>query len=213
MDLLHFIPSEAHRIVEIGCSTGALARQLKEVDPRRHITGIDIDPDNIPKAKAHCDEAACANIEQQDFSFFEANRLADTWVFGDTLEHLADPWRILRLIRKVLPVGGRVVACNPNAQHWSLQVRLATGLFRYENAGLLDRTHLRWFTRQTMLELFQQTGFEVEAIAPRIFNEPQREVFVGIIGDLAENAGIDPEVAMNDALPLQYLIRAIKRTE
>lgn len=97
------------------------------------------------------------------------------------------------------------------AQHWSLQAKLSIGDFRYEDSGLMDRTHLRWFTRQTIVELFDQAGFVIEEGLPRIFNEPQREKFLPIIGEMAKLAGIDPELAISDSLPLQYVVRAIKK--
>lgn len=110
-----------------------------------------------------------------------------------------------------MPEGGIVVACIPNAQHWSIQAKLSVGDFRYEAQGLMDKTHLRWFTRQTMIELFDRSGFIIEQGIPRIFNEPQRESFLPVIGEMARLAGSDPEIAISDALPMQFVIRAIKK--
>ena len=98
-----------------------------------------------------------------------------------------------------------------NAQHWSLQAKLSIGDFRYEASGLLDKTHLRWFTRQTIIEMLDQSGFQIEVGMPRIFNEPSREVFLPIIEQMARAAGVDPQVAVTDALPLQYVIRAVPK--
>ena len=89
---------------------------------------------------------------------------------------------------------------------------MSIGDFRYENSGLMDRTHLRWFTRQTIVELFDQAGFIIEAGLPRIFDEPQREPFLPLIGQIAKLAGTDPELAIADSLPLQYVVRAIKKS-
>jgi len=118
---------------------------------------------------------------------------------------------VLRNIHQHLPEGGFVAACIPNAQHWSLQVQLATGNFRYQDSGLLDRTHLRWFTRTTAIELFQDTGYKITAGFPRIFQEPHREKFLPYIGMLAESAGYLAKQAIEDALPLQYVILAEKQ--
>jgi hypothetical protein len=108
-----------------------------------------------------------------------------------------------------MPENGVVVACIPNAQHWSLQAKLSIGDFRYEASGLLDKTHLRWFTRQTMIELFEQAGFRIETGTSRIFDEPGREKFLPIIEKMAQTAGVDPKIALADALPLQYVVRAV----
>jgi predicted ABC-class ATPase len=130
-------------------------------------------------------------------------------VFGDVLEHLRDPWALLARIRAQLPSSGCVVLCVPNVQHWSLQARLATGDFRYQASGLMDRTHLRWFTRVSLLEMLQQAGLQVQAGTARIFDEPQRERFLPAIRAMATAMGVDPEQAVQDALPLQYVVRAV----
>ncbi len=209
-DLLKLIPPNCKRLIEIGCSSGALAREFKNNAPDAHYFGVEIDPSYATLASRFCDQTATLDIENADETFWSLVGDRDCWIFGDTLEHLQNPWLVLKRVYEVLPVGGVVVACIPNAQHWSLQVRLSIGDFRYEEAGLMDKTHLRWFTRQTMIELFSQAGFLLEDGLPRIFDEPQREAFLPIIGEMAKIAGVDPEVAIADSLPLQYVIRAVK---
>ena len=107
---------------------------------------------------------------------------------------------------------GCVVACIPNAQHWSVVLRLAVGEFVYEDAGLLDRTHLRWFSRKTIVRMFSEAGFDVELIVPRVFEEDGYDVYAPLIEDFAELAGLSPMEAKMDARPLQYVIRARPRT-
>jgi SAM-dependent methyltransferase len=192
----------------VGCSSGALAREFKKVNSASHYLGIEIDPSYTELASRFCDQTVNLDIELADESFWQEVTDRDCWIFGDTLEHLKDPWHILRKIRSVIPTDGCVVACIPNAQHWSLQAKLAIGDFRYANAGLLDRTHLRWFTRQTILELFRDTGFQVKTGFPRIFDEPKRNQFLPIIENMAEACGVDPKQASADASALQYVIRA-----
>ncbi len=208
-DLLRFIPKSSENLVEIGCSSGALAREFKKINPACHYLGVDIDEKYTQLANRYCDQTAAMNIEDCDDDFFADNRTRDCWIFGDTLEHFKDPWKILQKIRGVIPVHGCVVACIPNAQHWSMQVKLSIGDFRYQDSGLLDRTHLRLFTRQTMIELFSATGFKVTECAPRIFNEPAREKFLPLIGNLAQAVGFNSDTAITDALPLQYVVKAI----
>lgn len=207
-DLLGLIPISSAKIIEIGCSSGALAREFKKINPQCQYLGIDIDSDYIESAKRYCDETQSLNIEDADDDFFEINRSRDCWIFGDTLEHFKNPWKILEKIRAVIPEHGSVIACIPNAQHWSVQVKLSIGDFRYEDSGLFDKTHLRWFTRQTMIEMFASSGFNISTGFPRIFDEPARERFLPLIGELAKAAGVAPETAMSDAMPLQYVIRA-----
>ena len=210
-DLLKIIPLSARRIIEIGCSSGALAREFKKISPSAFYLGVEIEPSYAELAKRYCDEVLVLNIEQANDAFWISHRDKDCWVFGDTLEHLVNPWKVLKHISQCLPEGGVVVACIPNVQHWSVQARLSIGDFRYEDEGILDRTHLRWFTRQTIIEMFHQAGFEIQEGVPRIFDEPGRERFLPMIGEMAKAAGADPDVAISDAIPLQYIIRAIKK--
>jgi len=212
VDLLALIPKNSRKLIEIGCSSGALAREFKNHSPEANYLGIEIDSNYADLAKRFCNDVAVLDIEKAGDDFWRSMSDRDCWIFGDTLEHLKNPWLILRRINEVAPIGGMVVACIPNAQHWSLQAKLSIGDFRYENSGLMDRTHLRWFTRQTIVELFDQAGFIIEEGLPRIFDEPQRESFLPLIGQMAKLAGADPELAIADSLPLQYVVRAIKKS-
>ena len=210
-DLLNFIPINAKKIIEVGCSSGALAREFKKLSTHCHYLGIEIDNNYANLARRYCDSCLVLDVEFATDQFWKNSSDTDCWIFGDTLEHLRDPWKILNNIRSNIKKSGVIVACIPNAQHWSMQVKLSVGDFRYEASGLLDRTHLRWFTRQTMIEMFDMSGFKIETGMPRIFDEPNREPFLPIIAELAKAAGFDPKIAVTDSLPLQYIVRAIPK--
>ena len=208
LDLLKMIPTNSKLILEVGCSSGALAREYKEINPNCSYRGVEIEESYAELARKYCDEVLLGDIELFDESFWLENSNVNCWIFADVLEHLKDPWRCLGKIHSVLPMGGSVIACIPNIQHWSILVKLSLGNFRYEEMGLLDKTHLRWFTRKTIIELFESTGFKVTELIPRIFDEPQRDNFLGIIQRMASRAGGDASEALKDALPLQYLVKA-----
>lgn len=208
-DLLAYIPPNCPRVVEVGCSTGALARAYLANNRDCDYVGVEIDADYAAVARGVCAEVIAVDVENMPADTFDRLFAADCVVFGDTLEHLRDPWTVLRRIRPLLRPGGRVVACIPNAQHWSIQLRLACGLFRYEDSGLLDRTHLRWFTRVTALEMFQASGYRVIGGRPRIFPEAERDRYLPVIHAMATAAGFDANQAVVDALPLQYVLVAI----
>jgi hypothetical protein len=125
-----------------------------------------------------------------------------------TIHHPRYGCKILKNVRKIIPKNGVIVACIPNMQHWSMIARLGIGDLRYEDFGLLDKTHLRWFTRQTIIEMFDQSGFKIDAHIPRIFNEANRELFLPVIEQIAKFSNIDPQIAISDSLPLQYVVRA-----
>lgn len=205
-DLLKLMPAGA-RVLEVGCSTGVLAAAYQAQHGKTDYWGIEFDPKAAEVARRHCTQVMALDVEGMSDKELAELGSRDCWVFGDVLEHLRDPWRLLARIRKVLPPGGCVVASVPNAQHWSLQARLAIGDFRYTDGGLMDRTHLRWFTRQTLLEMFMNAGYKMEAGVPRIFNEPGREKVLPVIRAMAQVAGQSPDQAVADALPLQYVVR------
>lgn len=207
-DLLNMMYPNLISVIEIGCSSGALAREYKKRYPNCDYFGVDIDSTYLERAKTFCDGVAACDLDLATSEFFQEHAQRACWVFGDTLEHFKDPWKVLRNIRRVIPGDASVVACIPNAQHWSLVAKLATGDFRYVESGLLDRTHLRWFSRQTIVELFQETGFVIEAGVPRIFDEPARDSFLPMIANLAKASGVPPDLAVNDAIPLQWVVRA-----
>lgn len=207
-DLLNVMPRNLGRVVEVGCSNGGLARAYINENLACEYTGIEIDPAYAERARASCSSVICADIESISETVFASLFPSDCWIFGDSLEHLRDPWAVLRRIRGHLHPEARVIACIPNAQHWSVQARLNSGQFRYEDAGLLDRTHLRWFTRITIIELFQSTGYKILEGHPRIVDDPRSSKWLPSIRAMAEASGIDPQVAENDALVFQHIVVA-----
>jgi trans-aconitate methyltransferase len=206
-ELLQMIPPGSRRVVEIGCMQGALAQVFRERHPEVHYTGVDIDPDYARVAAEHCHRAFAGDVEKLDEATFASLFPSDCWVFGDCLEHLRDPWALLRRIRERIDADGTLVTCVPNAQHWSVQMRLATGQFRYEDSGLLDRTHIRWFTRITLLEMFAATGWRVVSGLTRHVPSPLEERALAAVRSMAEAAGTDAAMAMADSRPFQYVFK------
>ncbi|MFT3813819.1 MAG: class I SAM-dependent methyltransferase [Acidovorax sp.] len=206
-DLMQLIPADARRIVEVGCMHGAMARAYREAHPSIHYVGIDIDPGYAQVAAQFCDQALGADIESMPAEAFQSLFPSDCWIFGDCLEHLRDPWRIVRMVRESIDPGGSLLVCIPNAQHWSVQMRLATGQFRYEDSGLLDRTHLRWFTRVTLIEMFTQAGWQIEHGFSRQLPAQAPQALLDGIRAIAEAAGANGEEAVVDAQAFQYLFR------
>ena len=133
---------------------------------------------------------------------------SDCWIFGDCLEHLRDPWRLLGNIRQSIDDDGCLLVCLPNAQHWSVQWRLASGQFRYESSGLMDRTHIRWFTRTTALEMLQGAGWAVESgLSRHLPAIPAQGAYLDAIRGLAAAGGFDGDQAVADAGVFQYVFK------
>ena len=209
VDLLALIPPGASRVVEAGCSVGTLAREYRAANPDCDYVGIELEPVFAELARRHCTRVLEADLERMSDADLDALAPADCWVLGDVLEHLVDPWRFLSRLPPRLRAGGCVVACIPNMQHWSVVARLVTGNLYYEDQGLLDRTHLRWFTRATAMHLFQSAGFKVTLFLGRRFKDRHDEAVAAAVSRLATALGVDAEQAAREAAAFQWLVRAV----
>lgn len=208
-NVLALISPNSARIVEVGCGGGALAREYRKINPRCEYIGIEIVPRYAEAASSHCTRILVADIEQLSDDEFQTLFPSSCWIFSDVLEHLYDPWSLLRRIRNMLQPDSSVIALIPNAQHWTIQARLNCGAFRYEDLGLLDRTHIRWFTKLTLNELFESAGLKIVEGGGLQVEEPDRERGLEGIRALAEAIGTDEEAAVENAMIYQWLVRAI----
>lgn len=210
MDLLELMPS-VESVVEAGCSSGALAAAYRQRCPGCRYLGIEIDPEYAVLARKHCDQVLVADLDALSHCPVSRQLMAECWVFGDCLEHLVDPWRVLRWVRQHQPGHGVICACLPNAQHWSLQARLSCGDWEYQDSGLLDRTHLRFFTAKTIPQAFSRAGYKLEALIPRYWGKKPTESIVAAIAEMAGAAGGNSDVAVQSSMPSQYLVLAKKQ--
>lgn len=207
-NLLAYIPKDCKNLVEIGCKSGAMALAYKKINPDCKYQGIELDAIAAQFARRYCDNVLQVDIESVGAEFFAKLSSADCWVLGNVLEKLQNPWVFLARIFSVIPKNGVVVASITNGQHWSIQAKLGIGDFRYQDIGLMNRSHLRWFTRATVFELFMQNGFNIVEGSTVILDEPFREKVIPAIRLMAEIVGADPDVAVNDSLPIEYIIKA-----
>lgn len=211
-EIFSLIPDSARKIVDVGCMLGQMAFACKELKKDIHYTGIEIDPEYANIAANYCDEVFIEDVEILNDYQMEHFAGSDCWIFGDCLEHLKDPWSVLLKVRKIISKDGCVLICIPNAQHWSIQKRMLSGQFRYEKIGLLDRTHLRWFTKTTLLEMFHSTGWKADNLIVRSLKEtPEQTIALQGIQAFAEICGIDPEMAKKDSIPFQYIFKLIPK--
>lgn len=208
VDVLNFMRNDFSSVVEVGSSSGALARAYRDINPACSYVGIEIDQDYAEASKQHCTEVIYGNVEKLPDETFKKLGDAQCWVFADALEHLYDPWQLLRRIKQNARSGVEVIACIPNAQYWGIQSILNSGRFIYQDSGLLDRTHIRWLTRITILDLFYANGYQVVEMISRILQQPSEEMVAGI-RQIASASGADPDIAVQDAIPFQYVVRAV----
>jgi 2-polyprenyl-3-methyl-5-hydroxy-6-metoxy-1,4-benzoquinol methylase len=147
------------RVLDVGCWTGDLSAEFARFNPR--VVGIEIDRDAAEQAKKVLDDVVVADVSELDFEGTFGAGAFDVIVFGDVLEHVTDPVLVLRAAQAALSESGFVVASIPNVAHGSLRLRLLRGDFSYTEVGLLDRTHLRFFTLESVHELFRDAGMAV----------------------------------------------------
>ncbi len=159
-DLAAKVPVGASAVLDVGCSRGATAAALRARGAKR-IVGIEPDPEDAAAAARAYDRVLCARLEDVGEDF--AGRF-DAILFGDVLEHLADPSDALVRVRPWLSEEGVLVASVPNAGHWAIVDDLIRGRFDYVPYSLLSGTHLRFFTRSTLTDLFEASGYVVRAI-------------------------------------------------
>lgn len=146
------------RVLDVGCGWGTVAEMLHRKGCR--VVGVEPDPERRQVAAQHCDQLLDGTAEGLG-SLGLAPASFDAVLFTDVLEHLVDPWGTLKASLDYLKPDGRVVISIPNVANFGARWNLAKGQFRYQDFGLYDRTHLRFFTRDTLVELVGSAGLEV----------------------------------------------------
>lgn len=150
------------RVLEVGPASGYMTKVLLE-QLGCNVDCVEIDPAAAALAQAYSRRMVVGSIE--DPKTLEV--LADNYevaIFGDVLEHLVDPAKVVRTVREKLSARGRVIASIPNVAHWTIRLALLRGKFNYTETGLLDETHLRFFTLQTARSLFESAGYKIVGI-------------------------------------------------
>jgi len=145
--VLNMLRPDARRILDIGCGAGDNARVLLTTRPGTKIVGITLSPAEAAIAGAYLERVHIADVEASDLSFITGT--FDAIVCSHVLEHLKDPAAVLRRAVRFLKDGGQVVVAVPNVLELRNRVRLLMGRFDYEDAGVMDRTHLHFFTWYT----------------------------------------------------------------
>jgi 2-polyprenyl-3-methyl-5-hydroxy-6-metoxy-1,4-benzoquinol methylase len=158
------------RVLDVGCDTGRFGELLSR-GKHAEVDGLERDPVAAEQARTRL--AHVFQRSASDPGAFDGLADYDGVLFLDVLEHLVDPWEVLRRAQRVLRPGGAVHALVPNIAHVSVVRRLVGGRFDYAEFGTMDRTHLRWFTRSTIRECLEQAGLvrvEVEPVplVPRL---------------------------------------------
>lgn len=151
------------RVLEVGCSVGHVTEHL--VARGNRVVGVEIDPEAAALAQRFAERVHRVDLDVTPLSSVEHARF-DVVLLGDVLEHLRDPVAVLSDLVSLLEPPGRLVVSVPNVAHIDVRLHLLEGRWEYQAEGLLDRTHLRWFTRRGLRELLDAVGFRAVRLEP-----------------------------------------------
>ena len=148
-------------ILEVGCGPGSQSKVFRE-QLGCDVVGMEIDPARAEKARAYCREVHIANLETDDLGNFLGEEKFDVVVCADVLEHLRNPEALLLKLKGFLKPEGYLVTSIPNITHASIVYEMIHGRFEYRNEGLLDSTHIKFFSCASALSLIEEAGYWVD---------------------------------------------------
>ena len=212
-DILCYMPPDAATVLEVGCGAGALGRAFKQRNPLGRYIGVEIFSEAADIARQDLDTVICGDVEAISLeSILQADEKIDCIVYGDVLEHMKDPWRVLKAQSDFLSDEGQVLACIPNVQHWRVIGKLIGGQWEYNEKGVQDKNHLRFFTLDEIVKLFAQAGLQIYEIIPRVYDAPPNEKVFEVLLGAAKELGIpDNPIHKVRLAASQFVVRAGKQ--
>lgn len=167
------ISKGAHRILDVGCGAGNFGAYLLQSGHAKDVVGIELIQAAADEASTKLNQVYCADLNRSRVADLLQTPTEcmpfDYIVCADVLEHLVDPWQVLRDLSCYLAPGGKIIASIPNVRHWTVWLPLIVkGRWDYLDEGIMDRTHLRFFTKATILDLFASAGLDVVELRPLI---------------------------------------------
>lgn len=151
-------------VLELGCGAGGTGAAALAAGKAGRYVGIELSPRAAAAARARLTEVIEGDVEAIDLAPLHGR--FDALIISEVLEHLTDPWRALKALAPCVRPGGQVFASSPNIAHWKVIGSLLAGRFDYEESGVMDRTHLRWFTPVSYRDMFEAAGLDIVSIEP-----------------------------------------------
>lgn len=146
------------KVLDVGCATGNIDKILFENGCE--VTGIEIDPNSAKIASKYCKEVIVGDLELFD-SLSCPDNYFDVLLFADILEHLKSPVDALKLLRRYIKDDGIIIITVPNVTYFKIRFAFLLGKFEYHERGILDKSHLRFFTKKSALNLIKEAGFTI----------------------------------------------------
>ena len=160
-DLFVLLPKKTNigKVLDVGCGNGRTGYFLKKEFSVKEIIGIEVNETLKKEAEEHLDEVIIGDIEKLELPFKQC--YFDYILLADILEHLYDPWSVLIKLRLLLKKHGTLLVSIPNVQHWSIFWGLFRGKWNYTQEGILDNTHIRFFTKKSLIKMFNNNNYKI----------------------------------------------------
>ncbi len=201
-DVIELVAPGANRILDIGCGEGNTGQLLKEQGKAAEVVGVEKIAEVAEIARTRIDTVLCVDVEAMSLPNTD---YFDYIIMGDVIEHLYDPWALVNNMGQYLKKGGFVIASVPNIRNFRIIKSLfLKGEWNYSSDGLLDDTHLRFFTKKTIVELFSSEDFAVERLISKFeFRPTYRTTIIKSLNNVTLHL-------FEDFLAFQYIVIARK---
>ena len=213
--LLRMINKPPKNVLDVGCFCGGSGRWIKDQFPDAHVTGIEMLEKAAEIARQSYDEVHTGKFEEIDTQPWSGK--FDTIITADVLEHMYNPWAVLQQLKPLLAPGGAIYISLPNIRNLNILAGLASGEWNYAEAGILDITHIRFFTKQQALEMLEQTGWQTSHIninpdtnVSAHFQEKDLKTISTITAGKLKLDNINEEDVL-ELMALQFYIRAVPK--
>ncbi|MFH1753518.1 MAG: class I SAM-dependent methyltransferase [Candidatus Omnitrophota bacterium] len=194
-EIVDLVIPEAQRVLDIGCACGITGQMLKERGVRE-VVGVEIDPQACGEAAKRLDRVHLGDVQVMPLPYKE---YFDCIIYADVLEHLVDPWSLLKRHRELLREGGSVLASIPNVGHYRVIKKLIKGSWTYDDKGVLDSTHLRFFALKNIRDMFSQAGYRIDKVIYKVSASKIKKALNRVLRG-----------RLNESLSEQFLIKATK---
>jgi len=195
-DIASLVSGSTERVLDVGCAAGVTGEMLKKKGIRE-VVGIEIEESSYKEALRRLDKVFLGDVQKMTLPFDDG--YFDCIIYADVLEHLPDPWSVVRGHKRLLKDTGYVIASIPNVRHYRVVKKLLSGKWEYEERGVLDAGHLRFFTLESIKKMFHDSGYRIETLVYKISASKIRKFLNNISGG-----------RLNEELSEQFLIKATK---
>jgi 2-polyprenyl-3-methyl-5-hydroxy-6-metoxy-1,4-benzoquinol methylase len=173
--ITNLINPKSKRIVDLGCASGYFGQFLKE-KLNATVWGVEIDVEDAKKAKNKLNNVLIFDLNENNWYQKFGDKKFDTAIFADVIEHLYNPKNALINAKKILNQSGSIIVSVPNIVHQSIALEILFNQWNYEKSGILDQTHLKFFTKDSLIKLVKDSGFYIESIDSTITEYPKQYI-------------------------------------